>query len=154
MGAALGVRFAGIVLVGYFALVFLVWFATEIWKRSLDGGWRAVVLSFATRFLAVLTTAWLVMLVWWPPAQVRPVGHLIQTFRVMRDFPWPGTVRFGGRDILASDLPWDYLPRTALLTLPEFLLVALLIGSVRGVSGSSAATSLPHSSRERSRLGP
>ena len=94
VGAALGVRFAGIVLVGYFALAFLVWFATAIWKRSVDGGWRAVVLSYrdpVSRGVddGVAGHAGVVA-----PGAGPSYRTPIQTVRVMRNFPWPNTVRF------------------------------------------------------------
>jgi hypothetical protein len=133
VGGALGVRFAGILLIGYFVLAFLAWFTVRACTRAPDVRWLSAMLSYATRLLAVVATAWLVMLVWWPAAQAHPIWHLVKTWRVVGNVPWANTVLFGGRDILASELPWDYLPRTALLTLPEFLLFALLIGCVSGV---------------------
>lgn len=47
----------------------------------------------------------------WPFLWANPISRFVEAFSVMANFPWLGTVRFEGKDVLASNLPWNYLPK-------------------------------------------
>jgi len=70
--------------------------------------------------------ACLAAFVFWPYLWSNPVGHFLESLRVMANFPWPGQVRFEGSDYLATDLPWYYLPKLIGIqfTLPLLVLAA------------------------------
>jgi hypothetical protein len=64
------------------------------------------------------------MLLWWPWAQVQPMTRPLEAIGLSAHFPWPRTVLFEGNQILAAELPWYYISKWFLLTLPEFYFAA------------------------------
>lgn len=63
----------------------------------------------------------------WPFLWSAPLSNFFESFVVMANFPWLGTVRFESRDILANELPWYYLPKLIgiQITIPALLLAAI-----------------------------
>jgi hypothetical protein len=72
--------------------------------------------------------AWAVMIFWWPYAQLNPVLNPLRALGELSRFSWDHPVRFEGRDILSTELPWTYLPVWFANTLPEFYGVAAILG--------------------------
>ncbi len=58
--------------------------------------------------------------IFWPYLWSDPLGHLIQSIKIMVRFPWLGQVRFESSDLWSTGLPWYYLPKLVAiqLTLP------------------------------------
>ncbi len=46
----------------------------------------------------------------WPYLWPDPLGHLIESLRVMSQYPWPGEVLFDGVQYASTDIPRSYLP--------------------------------------------
>ncbi len=46
----------------------------------------------------------------WPYLWPDPVGHFVESVRVMSEYPWRGQVLFGGSMYASTDLPRSYLP--------------------------------------------
>ena len=135
IGLTMGVRVAGIVLLGYVALLWGGWLLGRYWIGSTVD--RRVVLRQAgdllVRFLAVAAIAWVTMVAFWPWAQVSPILHPLQALQQTTRYDWPLTVFFDGRFVKASELPRSYLPTWFAISLPEFYFAALLIGCVLSV---------------------
>ena len=70
----------------------------------------------------------IVMYIFWPYLWLDPVNRFVHAFRVMADFPWGGSIRFNGNDILPTKLPWDYLPRLMAIQFTLPLVVLALAG--------------------------
>ncbi|MCI0437038.1 MAG: glycosyltransferase family 39 protein [Gemmatimonadetes bacterium] len=123
IGLAMAVRMAGILLFGYLGAAWLAWY---VWRRRAGDPPGGALAAFALRGGAAFALAWAVMLPWWPNALVRPITHPIRTLRELSNFDWNYNVFFDGRQIPATELPWAYLPKWVLLTLPEFVLLGVL----------------------------
>ena len=72
--------------------------------------------------------AYLVMLIFWPAAQIAPILQPIRAFRYFLDLNNPFTVLFNGNEILNTELPWHYQIDWFMITMPEFMLLSLGIG--------------------------
>src|ERR1700690_2436139 len=73
-----------------------------------------------------------VMLATWPYLWPNPLAHLLESLRVMSEYPWPGTVLFNGQYYHSADLPNAYLPLLLAIQLTEpvwplFILSAALL---------------------------
>lgn len=134
-GLTLGIRVGGLILWGYAGLTFLAValgsgadrsLATD---RVLSRGGRLL-----PRFLVATLLSYVLMIVFWPAAQVSPIAHPLDTIRLTSEFPWNHTVFFEGSWIRAHDLPPYYVPKWLSIALPELLLLGLLlfVGSVLG----------------------
>ena len=130
-GLAMAVRVGGLLLLCYLGLML-----------SLFGLWRAVAerrlaLLFAIGwsslwrvFLPVTAIAYPLMLVFWPWAQSDPVRHPLQALAVFSKEIFWDKVLFDGQLLSADHLPWDYLPVSIALALPELVLALLLAAPV------------------------
>jgi hypothetical protein len=98
--------FAGIIVAGY-----------AIWKA----GRKALPALALYAFIAVVA-----MYLTWPYLWPNPVGHFVESVRVMSEYPWKGQVLFSGSMYPSTDLPRSYLPvlLAIQLTEPVWLLFA------------------------------
>ncbi len=93
------------------------------------------------RALLVLLTYGLIaaaaMYLTWPYLWPDPIGHLIESVRVMSEYPWRGGVLFDGVVYGSTDLPQSYLPVLLAIQLTEpvwFLFAAGLAILIYGVA--------------------
>ena len=129
-GLAMAVRVAGVVLLGYVALLWSGWLLFRRRSRALGSG-RDLLRSVAgigVRLLSVAAVAWGTMVAFWPWAQVSPLLHPIQALRQTTNYDWPLSVLFDGRYIKASQLPPTYIPTWLGISMPEFYLLSLGVG--------------------------
>jgi hypothetical protein len=129
IGLTMAVRFAGVLLLGYLALAFVAWALLRPRAEAVAGARR-----FAARFAGCAAVAFAAMLPWWPAALLSPLLHPLRTLRALGAFEWNYLVRFEGRDVPATELPWYYVSKYALLTLPEFVLMGLAAAMLLGVA--------------------
>jgi hypothetical protein len=122
VGLALGVRVAGVFVLGYVAIA---WAAAASAEVSGPGGVRHVLVPMALRLVALCAIAWVILLVAWPAAQLDPVRLPL---RAILDANRTGTVLpmlFDGETLLPSNAPASYLPTWLSITLPETWFIAL-----------------------------
>ncbi|MDE1145737.1 MAG: hypothetical protein PW843_03850 [Azospirillaceae bacterium] len=124
-GMALGIRVGGVLLAGPIALVIF----GEIFRRILTGAaprevWRAT-WRLAGRLWFAAPIAYLVMLAFWPWAQVDPLRHPVEALAEFSKFPMDFTFTFAGVQVRTTNLPWWYLPVGFGVKLPEIELVGL-----------------------------
>lgn len=123
VGLAAGARLDGSVLLLFIAIAHLL---TAVGKRSL---WREV--RYFWKFYGLMLAAWIVTTISLYPSSWFGLGTwLWETVQFYYAEDWPLTVLFGGQFISARALPWDYLPRWLLLTLPEFFQITFLGGLI------------------------
>ncbi|MGH7502359.1 MAG: glycosyltransferase family 39 protein [Longimicrobiales bacterium] len=133
IGLTLGIRFGGILLFGYLGFAFAAWVAWRWIAMRQAPGVRRTLVPFVIRGGAILVIAWIVMLVWWPAAQVDPIGQPIRTLRELSEFDWNYPTLFEGRHVLATELPWTYLPKYFAIQMPEFVLAGVLAALLLGL---------------------
>ena len=132
IGLALGVRIGALMLVGYAAVLAFIWlvvsrFGNHASNDPLARGTAGVVVSL----VSILAVAWMVMLPWWPYAQLNPILNPLRAFRRAANFTdFPADVLFGGRFIPSDELPLNYLPKFFSITLPEYYAVAIGAGLI------------------------
>jgi len=137
LGLALAVRVGAIILVGYIGIAFGLWifnrcfldsdsrqnritFKSDFWKLSMT-------------FLGVCLIAYFVMLIWWPAAQVRPIKQPLKGLWFATHFEQPIDVYFEGATISNKNLPWYYVLKWFLITMPEFYFFAFAAGMIVSV---------------------
>jgi hypothetical protein len=148
IGIALGIRVGGLLLLGYLGLLL-----------GLSGLWRAlgerrvnILFTDGTRslfcvMLPVTVIAYVVMLVFWPFAQLDPIHNPIQALANFSHQSFPWKTLFDGEYVPATDLPWAYLPVHVVLALPELVIILLAIAPIFAVlairkSGAKRGTAL------------
>ena len=131
IGASMGVRIGGLLLVCYLALLV-----------AFDGTWQALAARRAAVLFSTLWTscrhvlvpvvlvAYPVMLMFWPWAQTDPVDNPLRALQFFSHQTFPFYTLFAGHFIPATDLPWTYLPTYIAIALPELVLVLLLCAPI------------------------
>jgi Dolichyl-phosphate-mannose-protein mannosyltransferase len=133
IGLTLGIRVGGLILLGYFVILIGFWFVAQ-YRKNPSYPARAIRKDLRDAGVAlVLVTflAWIVMLIWWPFAQLDPILIPLRVALQSANYNfWHWTVLYRGTYIQADSLPWHYLPVSFLVTLPEYYMVALAGGLV------------------------
>lgn len=90
--------------------------------------------------------AWLVLTVYaliaifamyitWPYLWPDPIGHFLETVRIMSRHPWPGSVLFNGTNYPADDLPAAYMPLLLTIQLTEPVWLLFFAGLIVAIFG-------------------
>ncbi len=121
IGLALSVRPGGLLLIGYAGCVLAI---QVLRSRDFDGRRLRVTVSlFAVTVLLALT----VPLPFWPWLQTRPYVGLPEALAEVSNFDFRGHVLFDSRELLATLVPWTYVPVWLLYTTPLVTLTGLLL---------------------------
>ncbi len=132
-GLALGTRIGAVIIAPSFLLPFLL----RLLGRLRQGVWPAEALweGIATllRLIPAALTAYGVMLLCWPWAAQRLINPLL-ALTMFSKFPFKGLLPFNGQLVPAMDLPWSYLPKLLLFSLPPTMLVGLALAVLTGAA--------------------
>lgn len=71
----------------------------------------------------------------WPYLWLNPLGHLIESLRVMSQYPWRGQVLFNGVEYSSTQLPYSYLPVLLGIQLTEPVWILFALGLAVAVFG-------------------
>ena len=137
IGLTLAIRIGGVILFGLLAGAVALAYGARLWERhgsKQPVGWAGG-LRPLLKVAPIPVLAWAVMCLFWPYALVSPFRHPLEAWHTFSKYSWSGTVLFAGRLINSHDLPRSYVPTWLALTLPDFLLFALIIAFVGAVLG-------------------
>lgn len=70
------------------------------------------------------------IILFWPALWENPLHNFTEAFAQMRQYPWDGEVLYKGSFVLATNLPWHYLPVWILISTPVFFSLFWFIGGV------------------------
>jgi hypothetical protein len=121
IGLALGVRIGGYLLFGYLGLLGIIF---SVYYRI---GWREF-FKLVGRCFIILLIAYVVMLIFWPFAQVNPIVNPFRALGSTVTFAWDSPLFYMGELINSGKIPWHYLPTWFSITLPEYYFVILPLG--------------------------
>lgn len=127
LGAAMGIRIGGVVLIAYLGalvLVHLIWLKGRA-TYSIGLGANIKVLTQGAGILV-----WPVMIltfVFWPSSWPWLVDHALATLMVMANYGGAVDVLYEGRTVSSVALPADYVPWHLAIKLPLVLLAGLIV---------------------------
>jgi len=124
LAAALNIRAAALLYLGYFGLLILGFVVAERQfepRRLLDTFFRVAVV---TAGVLVLGT------VFWPWAMASPFIRPIEALLSFANAPFGADVLFNGRPVPSNDLPWYYVPVWLLIATPPVVLIGLVLAGV------------------------
>ncbi len=123
-----GIRIGGLLLIPYlflFAGLYLL-IRQWPWKIFTPGWWRLAMRGFFTLVL-ISFSGYLLSLLTWPYALEDIIHHPIQAFKVMTDIQVSIRVLYDGLILWSDNLPWHYIPRHILYTVPSIVLAGLIV---------------------------
>ena len=119
VGATLGIRIAGLVLVPYYVLAVLFSRRLISFEQDARPALRTILITTAV--------AWPLMVVCWPWTHANPVLRPFLAFTMISDFPFSITNLFEGQIYDSSNIPWYYALKWLLIGLPEYLLIGVAL---------------------------
>ncbi|OGK24952.1 hypothetical protein A3A46_00860 [Candidatus Roizmanbacteria bacterium RIFCSPLOWO2_01_FULL_37_13] len=89
--------------------------------------------SFLLNQFVIFNFSLLTMHLTHPYLLSHPITGLIDILKSAKQYPWNAAVLFDGQSYQAgvNPLPWYYLPKTMLITIPLIILFLFLIGNIR-----------------------
>jgi hypothetical protein len=141
LGAALGQRVTGLLMVGYLGLVILL----RLWELRRHG-WRLLSIDLArscTHFVPALVIAYVIMIASWPWAALDFLNPVRAIF-AFADFHYPIRTLVAGKVYLMGDVPRWYEPDYLAIKLPLFVLLgaaaALIVTGTAGLRRTGDAS--------------
>ncbi len=127
IGLTAGVRVAGLVLIPFAAALWL----SVLWLRLGRRPRARELVRPGLALAGVLVTAWVVMVAFWPWAQLDPLRNPFRAFAIFSRFWSAMPVLYDGQIVASGKLPRTYIPGWFALTLPAFYVVAFAMGGLR-----------------------
>lgn len=117
-GFATDIRVLGVVQIPIviFIVLFLIISNREKYKK---------LISLVTIYLITFMGS---IYIFYPHIWKDPINRFWSSFRSLSKYNWQGKNRYFGNDIMASDLPWHYLPTWMGITTPLLYILFFLIG--------------------------
>lgn len=126
IGLVLAIRIGGILYFGYATLAAVLFQFYHIRTNATNRFKSTALTSFY--LFTIVVVAWVVMLVFWPWAQLSPIKHPWMALSEAAKFKWIGLVQFNGNLHWSTELPKSYVPIWALKTTPDLVVVAFCFG--------------------------
>ena len=121
VGLSLSVRPGGVLFLAYAGALLLI---AVVSNHERDLGRLAATAGAFALLTFVATT---VPLPFWPWLQTRPYIGLIEAVGGVSEVGWEGAMLFKGREVTASEVPWDYIPVWLAYTTPPVVLAGALL---------------------------
>ncbi len=129
IGLTMGMRVGGILLLIYLGLFMLCREAFRYYDTHDLNLLRKNIFHSILPFSFVFLIAWVIMLIFWPWAQVSPILRPLETLFISTKFPeYTGLIFYNGQFINPTILPWHYLFTWFSITLPEFYFILIPAG--------------------------
>jgi hypothetical protein len=121
---ALSIRAGGLLLICY---LFFFWLICLFYKYSTEGK-SALNGSGRKLFILILISgaAFYMSILLWPFALQDPFRNVLESYRVMAHFPSTFRQIFDGKNEWSDFMPWYYLPKSMLITIPLTVLSGLI----------------------------
>jgi hypothetical protein len=122
---SISIRAGGLVLICYIYFFFFVLLTLkfiETWNIDKRGA-----LTRLLQITGITIAAWFLSILLWPYALQDPVKNVIESYRVMAHFPSTFRQIFEGKNEWSDFMPWYYLPKSMLITIPVIVLAGLFM---------------------------
>jgi tetratricopeptide (TPR) repeat protein len=120
---AISIRAGGLLLICYLIFFF---FIRLIWNnpgnKSFSIDWKTLII-----ILLISCAAFLLGILLWPFALQHPLRNVFESYRVMAHFPSTFRQIFEGKMIWSDFMPWYYLPKSMIITIPLIVTAGLLV---------------------------
>lgn len=121
----ISIRAGGLLLICYLFLFFFLW---HLFKYAMEG--QEGLNWMSTRFIMIFVisvTAYFLSIILWPFALQDPFGNVIESYRKMAHFPATFRQIFEGKVEWSDYMPWYYLVKSMIITIPLIVTAGLLI---------------------------
>ena len=126
-----GIRIGGFLLVPYLFMFTGLYILFRQWTwKFFSAGWWKFVLKSSGIIVLVSATGYFLSLLTWPYALQDVVNHPIQAFKVMSNIQVSIRVLYDGLIYWSDNLPWHYIPKNLIYTIPVLILLGWFASAV------------------------
>jgi tetratricopeptide (TPR) repeat protein len=127
---SISIRAGGLLSVCYLFFFFFIFYIMKfIRERKID------IVEIRNKFLwicCITVVSWFLSILLWPYALQGPVKNVIESYHVMAHFPSTFRQIFEGKVEWSDFMPWYYLPKSMLITIPIAVLTGVFLYSISG----------------------
>jgi tetratricopeptide (TPR) repeat protein len=122
---SVSIRAGGLILICYLCFFLLIYYLFQYLRNGNAGlaGFRLKLLLI----FCISVIAWLLSILLWPYALHGPVRNVIESYKVMAHFPSTFRQIFEGKVEWSDFMPWYYLTKSMLITIPFIILSGLIL---------------------------
>jgi tetratricopeptide (TPR) repeat protein len=124
MGFALSIRAGGLLLICYLFLFSLIKAVQDIIINKKEGVNRSIKLFII--IILISGAAYFLGILLWPYALQDPLRNVYDSYKVMAHFPATFRQIFEGKVIWSDFVPWYYLPKSMVITIPVVVLTGFI----------------------------
>jgi hypothetical protein len=119
-----GIRIGGLLLVPYLFMFVGLFLLLHRWPwKFFSAGWWKLALKVTGILVLTSAAGYLLSLLTWPYALQDIVNHPIQAFKVMSNIQVSIRVLYDGMLYWSDHLPWHYIPKNVMFTVPVIILL-------------------------------
>jgi len=122
---SISIRAGGLLSICYLFLFFIVFYLFKFLREK-----KIDMVQIRTKFFwicGISVISWFLSIILWPYALHGPVKNVIESYRVMAHFPSTFRQIFEGKVEWSDSMPWYYLPKSMLITVPITILTGLVL---------------------------
>jgi tetratricopeptide (TPR) repeat protein len=134
IGLALAIRVGGLLLVAYFGLFGLIYLIKERFEirktaknKKGKNEFSPVFIKLFKYGIIISLAGYVLGVLLWPYALISPIANVKETFLAMSNFETSLRQIFEGSHVWSDYLPWYYVPKYILITIPTAVLIGLVL---------------------------
>ncbi len=122
---SISIRAGGLLLICYLFFSFFLFCLFKFMReRKIDYSELGIKLFW---IVSITLTSWILSIVLWPYVLQRPIINMLESYKVMAHFPDTFRQIFEGKVEWSDFMPWYYLPKSMLITIPFLVLTGLIL---------------------------
>ncbi len=121
----ISIRAGGLLSICYLFFFFFIFYFFRYLREK-----KADIIEIRTKFIwicCIAVVSWFLSILLWPYALQSPVRNVIESYRIMAHFPSTFRQIFEGKVEWSDYMPWYYLPKSMLITIPFIVLTGLIL---------------------------
>ncbi len=136
----ISIRAGGLLLLCYLFFFFFIFYLYKYLREN-----KIDFIEIRTKFLwicCITVISWFLSILLWPYALHGPVKNVVESYSVMAHFPSTFRQIFESKVEWSDSMPWYYLPKSMLITVPIIIFTGLVLLSIFSGKGGNAQKKL------------
>jgi len=125
---SISIRAGGLLLICYLFFFFFIFYLYKYLREN-----KINLIEIRRKFFwicCISIISWFLSIILWPFALHGPVKNVIESYHIMAHFPSTFRQIFEGKVEWSDFMPWYYLPKSMLITIPIIILTGLVLFSI------------------------
>ncbi len=125
---AIGIRIGGLILIPYAGLFALIYILFNKWPYTIGSKENLAVINKGVIYLmGISVVAYFLGMIFWPYALVSPLVNPFDALKMMSNIDVSLKVMYEGTIVWSNELPWYYITKNILLTVPAVVLIGFFL---------------------------